>query len=248
MPEGPATHGDNADFDDVVDVICAGVTPGVLAYAIACADLDRSVLLIDSRPLSEVTDPDTVVYLRSMTDDLGSVTPDLELAVTRAQPVPPPTGGRPMIEPFFGGRLRTWSATCSTSPFGVVCSQVIDPAMTAWRTKSEIIRAVVLGTPPNSGPAPGLVEWLTGQALERGIEPEAASLDRLIIENGQVVGAVFTGPLGSHSVRATEGVAFYLGPAATVDDWPVPDNGRLQVALVGRTAARFGRVELLDQS
>ena len=236
-------------FDDVVDVICAGSSPGVLAFAIACADLDRTVLLIDSPPLADLTDPDTVAYLRSMTDDLESVSPDLELTITRARPVPSATGGRPKIEPFFGGQLQNWSATCSTSPFGVVCTEVIDSPMTAWRTKSEFIRAVVLGTyPPDADGAPGLVEWLTEQALDRGVEWDSGSvLQRLIFEGGRVVGAVVDEGAGSRIVRAADGVALYPGPALAVDDWSVESDAGtgLQVALVGRTAARFGRAELL---
>ena len=78
-----------------------------------------------------------------MTEDLGSINRDLEVAHTRAQPVPPQRE-RPRIEPFLGGRLRQWSAMCMGSAFGVMFSDVIDTSMTPLRTKVEPIRAIPL--------------------------------------------------------------------------------------------------------
>ena len=34
------------DWDDVVDVVCVGTTPGVLAYAIFCAAADLDVIRV----------------------------------------------------------------------------------------------------------------------------------------------------------------------------------------------------------
>lgn len=250
MPDG--SFGADGHFDEVVDVLCAGSGPGVLAFAIACAAQDRQVLVVDSAPAVELTDPETVAYLHAMTDDLGTIHPDLELAVTRAQPVPPPKGDRPTIEPFLGGRLRQWSASCMGSAFGVMFSDVLNLPMTPLRTRVEPIRAIPLGSYMPDGERPGrrLAEWLTDQAAERDLTPEIGwGLQRLLFDGGLVVGAVLDTPDGSHRVRTTECVALNPGPSSTVDDWPVQsglaDEG-LQLAFVGRTAARFGRVELLE--
>ena len=56
-------------WDDVVDVICAGAGPGALAQAIVCSDLGLSVELAETVAPSGLSDPDTVAYLESMTED-----------------------------------------------------------------------------------------------------------------------------------------------------------------------------------
>lgn len=245
-------HDSDGHFDEVVDVICAGSGPGVLAFAIACASRDQRVLVVDSVPAGELADPETVEYIQAMTEDLGPINQDFELAHTRAQPVPPPKGDRPRIEPFLGGRLRQWSATCMGSAFGVMFSDVIDTSMTPLRTKVEPIRAIPLGSYSANGdrPGPALADWLGAQAAALDVTPEADwTLRRLLFEGGRVVGAVLGTPDGPYRVRALECVAVNTVAAPAVEDWPVQaglDAAELQVALVGRTAARFGRVELLE--
>lgn len=239
-------------FDEVVDVICAGSGPGVLAFAIACAARDQRVLVVDSLPAGELADPETVEYVHAMTEDLGSIRHDFELAHTRAQPVPPPKGDRPRIEPFLGGRLRQWSAMCMGSAFGVMFSDVIDTSMTPLRTMVEPIRAIPLGSYSADGerPGPGLVDWLSAQAAALDMTPEVGwTLRRLMFEGGRVVGAVLDTPTGPYRVRALDCVALNTGPTPGEGDWPIQTGltgEGLQVALVGRTAARFGRIELLE--
>lgn len=242
----------DGQFDEVVDVICAGSGPGVLAFAIACAAQDRRVLVVDSMSVTELDDPDTVEYFQAMTEDLGVVGRDLALARTQAQPVPPPKGDRPRIEPFLGGRLRQWSAACMGSAFGVMFSDVIDTSMTPLRTKVEPIRAIPLGTYSADSDRPGahLVDWLSAQATALDALPVAEwTFRRLLFEGGLVVGAVLDTPSGSYRVRALDCVALDPGRTPGVNEWPVQTGlvgAEFQVALVGRTAARFGRVELLE--
>ncbi|AQT82523.1 hypothetical protein B1R94_03050 [Mycolicibacterium litorale] len=242
------------DWDDVVDVICAGAGPGVLAHAIACADLDLAVELADVAVPAQVDDPDTAAYLQSMTDDLGPLIPgpdDLELSGVHAEPVVVEKGRRATVEPFFGAQLRGWSARCAVSPFGIIYSHVPEN-MTAMRAKSgQLIRATVVGDYQPDTERPGLE--LTGRlrdwADERGLlEPGDTTLQRLIFEGGRVAGAALATPSGTRLVRATSGVA--LSTAALPDDadWPVQAGMRgiaAHVAVVSRTASRFGRVELL---
>lgn len=243
-------------WDDVVDVICAGSGPGALAQAIVWADLGLSVLVADAVNPVDLADDDTVAYLQAMIDDLGLVShssQDLGLAVTRAVPEPPATpkkGRHATIAPFIGSRLRDWAVQCQASPFGVIYSAVPD-GMTPMRTESgQAIRAAILGTyrPDADRPGPALVDWLGRQAEERDIHIEGAGLQKLIFEDGRVAGAAIEDSSGTRLVRALDGVALSTGPTPVSSDWPVqPEllDTELQVAVVSRSASRFGRVELL---
>ncbi|QEN12305.1 hypothetical protein ACRDU6_06140 [Mycolicibacterium sp. ELW1] len=240
-------------WDDVVDVICAGAGPGALAHAICCADHDLDVEIADAEIGWQALDPDTAAYLESMTEDLGLAgTParDLELTAVRVQPVPAKTDRRATIEPFFGSRLRDWSVRCLASPFGVIYSHVPD-IMTPMRAESaETVRVAVLGDyrPDADRPGRALAEWLREQADDRDIYGASGTvLQRLIFEYGRIAGAELSTPQGSRLVRATAGVALSIGPWPAETDWPVQTGlaDGAQVAVVSRTASRFGRVELL---
>ncbi len=77
------------------------------------------------------------------------------------------------------------------------------------------------------------------------------ALQRLIFEEGRIAGAeLSTPPDGTRLVRATHGVALSVGASPADADWPVQDEfpDGAQVAVVSRTASRFGRVELLYSS
>ncbi|MCV7178737.1 hypothetical protein [Mycolicibacterium sphagni] len=239
-------------WDDVVDVICAGAGAGVLAHAIRCADLDLVVDLADMELSSQTSDPDTAAYLQSMTDDLDPGTArNLTVATVYAEPVTVTKDRKASIEPFYGSRLRDWSARCVVSPFGVIYSQIPE-TMTAMRTKAgESIQAAVLGEYRPAGDRPGveLADWLREQARERGFHEHAGTaLQRLIFEGGRVAGAELATPEGAQLVRANVGVALSIGPMPDPADWPVQADlpaGPARVVVTSRTASRFGRVELL---
>ncbi|MCX2932785.1 hypothetical protein ORI20_21160 [Mycobacterium sp. CVI_P3] len=239
-------------WDDVVDVICAGSGPGVLAHAIRCSGLDLDVEVAVAELAFETTDPDTTDYLRSMTDDLGPATArDLELAVVRARPVTVAKDRRATIEPFFGSRLRDWSARCLTSAFGVIYSQIPDDMTVMCTDSGETIRAGVVDDyhPQTDCPGMELTEWLRVQAHDHGLlgEPGAA-LQRLVFEEGRVAGAALSTRGGTRLVRATLGVALSIGPAPDSAEWPIGPQlpgGAAQLVEVSRTASRFGRIELL---
>jgi hypothetical protein len=105
----------------------------------------------------------------------------------------------------------------------------------------------ITADPANVGGS--VLDWLTAQARDRHIEIHpATSLQRIVFEEGDVVGAVFTTPDGPLAVRARHGVTVAGGgPQITVPaGQPLPaDGAALRVCLVGQTASRFGRVELL---
>ena len=239
-------------WDDVVDVICAGASPGALAHAIWCTDLDLDVEYADTELSLETGDPDTDAYLQSMTEDLPPVVDrNLELAVVHVKPVVVDTDRKATIEPFFGSRLRDFSARCVSSPFGVIYSQIPED-MTAMHSAGETIRTAVLGGygPETDRPGWELAQWLQAQARERELlEFSGTALHRLLFEDGRIVGAALCTPSGKQRlVRATVGVALSLGSMPEDADWPVQSKlprGGAQLAVVSRTASRFGLVELL---
>ncbi|WP_167107105.1 FAD-binding protein [Mycobacterium sp. DL592] len=249
----------NLYWDDVVDVICAGSGPGALAHAILCADLGLSVVFADAVSPADLADEDTLEYLQAMIDDLGSlprVPGNLELPLTRAVPEPPVTpkkGKHATIAPFVGSRLRDWALQCAVSPFGVIYSGVPDGMIPMRSESGTAIRAAVLGgyRPNADRPGPALAAWLAEQAREREIEGDGAAIQRLVFEDGRVAGAAIEGPSGVRLVRALEGVALSTGPMPGGAEWPAQPELRdidVQVAIVSRSASRFGRVELLQQS
>jgi hypothetical protein len=238
-------------WDDVVDVICAGAGLGALAYAVWSTDQDLDVEYADVELSSETMDPDTVAYVDSMTEDLGPMADrDLGLAVAHVKPVEVVKDRKASIEPFFGSRLRDFSARCAVSPFGVIYSQVPD-AMTPMHSGGETIRVAVLGDfrPETDHPGKELAEWVRGQADERGLPDQpGTALQRLVFEYGRVAGAELSTPSGTRLVRAVLGVALSTGPAPASDEWPVQNrlpSGAAKVAMVSRTASRFGLVELV---
>ncbi|TDO07813.1 hypothetical protein EV580_5382 [Mycobacterium sp. BK086] len=239
------------EWDYVVDVICAGAGLGALAHALWSSELDLDVELADAELSLETADPDTFAYLQSMTEDLGPVGDRaMELAVAHVKPVVVSTDRKATIEPFFGSRLRDFSARCVASPFGVIYSQVPD-AMTAMYSAGETIRVALLGEfrPETDRPGGELAEWLRQQADERGLLDESGTaLRRLVFEDGRVAGAELSTGSGTRLVRAVVGVALSIGPTPASAEWPVQDTlptGAPQIAVVSRTASRFGLVELL---
>ena len=92
------------------------------------------------------------------------------------------------------------------------------------------------------------LNWFGGsreaQADEFGIEAPCELLDGLIYQDGHLAGAALQGESGRRLVRASAGLAFSVGPAATVPP-ALPALRDASVALVGRRAGRFAKIELL---
>jgi len=231
------------DWDEVVDVICVGADPGPTAQAISGAQCGRRVLAV-ARP--QIWDTDTTAYIAEMTADLTPPESRAQLPFSRARPVEPePARGR-VIETFIGAHLREWAAHCWASPFGVLYTDPFGIDTTPMITDDGLrIEAAVIGTYRPDRP---LVDWLATHARDHDVQPDPGLvLQRLIIEYGRVAGAELTTPSGPLLVRAIDGVAL---PTATPDtDWAARSDlgGDLEVAIVGRPAGRFGRVELLGR-
>ena len=157
--------------------------------------------------------------------------------------------GRP-VETFVGSRLTAWASQCIASPYGLLYTSMRD-----WRTSTmrsddgESIEVLSVGAMEwaDSFGESALRQWMTAQAREREIEVEnSRTLERIVFEEGTIVGVVLTTPDGPYAVRTRAGVtlARHDQDAGTYDDTTTPGD-RLQVCLVGRAASRFGRVELM---
>lgn len=262
-------------WDEEVDVVTTGSGIAGLAHAIAVVDTGGEVFVADSRGDTEsrgtsvavrsrvdrlhwlqvdVLDRETNEYFAALTSDLSPLTRSARDAdvpirvVEHAAPVDP----RGAVPPFFGARLREWAARCLVSPYGYLYTRVSDWRSTTLRTvEGDSLEIAEIGsiTPDRANVGGSVLDWLTAEADDRRIEVHSAtSLQRIVFEEGDVVGAVFTTPEGPLAVRARHGVTVAGGgPQITVAaGQPLPDDGTpLRVCLVGQTASRFGRVELL---
>lgn len=83
---------------------------------------------------------------------------------------------------------------------------------------------------------------MTAQAREHRLVAEPVeAIDRLVFDDSTVAGVVFATADGPLAVRARHGVLLCGPPGLALQ---APDRPG-KVALVGRSASRFGRVELL---
>ncbi|MCV7222238.1 FAD-binding protein [Mycolicibacterium elephantis] len=262
------------NWDEEVDLVCTGSGTAGLASAIAVADMGGDVFVAasavgftaDDRAVGSagqrisswlglgVSDAETNDYLAAVSSDLGplpSSVRDLDLPVRVVSEPPAARSGR-TVAPFVGARLGDWAARCLASPYGYLHSRVSDwHSSTVQAGDGDMIAVAEIGS---MTPRPGDVDasvhdWLQAQARDRGITVHAESvLNRIVFEEGAVVGAVFTTPQGQLAVRARHGVtiaadAAQLGSTAA-DRLPLGDTP-LRVCLVSKHASRFGRVELL---
>jgi hypothetical protein len=257
-------------WDDECDVVCCGSGFGALACAIVAADAELDVLIVqpglenghggedsDAPPLGPgIDDPETREYFDALSADVGAVPSgpgDAELTLRSATDLAPAKPRTP-IEPFYGARLRDWTVQCLQSPYGVLYTRLTDRETKAMKTLSgEEIEVKVVGswTPESGvGVVPALNDWLVAQTRDRDIATyEDSTLERIVFEEGEIVGVVIDTPDGLRAIRARHGVA-----VATVSRQSAPTVGaslvaepgrRLQVGLVGHSASRFARVELL---
>jgi hypothetical protein len=252
FPEPDDPPESDLDWDEVVDVICVGTDPGPTAQAISGAQCGRRVLAV-ARP--QIFDTDTAAYVAEMTADLAPPEPGPQFSLTRARPTEvEPARGR-VIDTFVGAHLRDWAGQCWATPFGVLYTDAFGIDTAAMRTDEGLhIEAAVVGDYPSGAQRSGraVADWLVAQALEHDVQPDLdLTLQRLIIEYGRVAGAELLTASGTLLVRALNGVALPSGDGDTASSdacWALhadPGDGDIEVAIIGRPAGRFGRVELL---
>ncbi|MDA2895331.1 hypothetical protein PDG61_30780 [Mycolicibacterium sp. BiH015] len=253
------------DWDDEVDVVCTDSGVAGLATAICAVDEDGEVYLAEPRsgrpspPRNQRRDwfalcGDTATdeYLAELTADidLAALTQcDADVPVRLAGDVVPPR--RRPVPDFEGWRLREWAARCIPSPTGYLYTQVTDwTSATVDFGDDELLTVTEVGetTIDPARPNGSVRDWLVAEALAREMIPHpVASFDGLVFEEGEVRGAKFSTEYGSRMIRARHGVLICRNrtDADDVFDRPLPGDPPLRVALVGKQASRFGRVELL---
>jgi hypothetical protein len=263
------------NWDEEVDVVCIGAGVAGLAHAVPIVDRGGEVFVADSRGEAkphgmsvavrsrvnrshwlemDVHDPETSEYFAAVSSDLGPhirSARDVDVPIRvlgHAAPVDP----RGVVAPFVGARLRVWAARCLASSYGYLYTSVSDFWSTPLRTvDGDSLQVHEIGpiTPDPANVGGSVLDWLTAQAGDRGIEVhQGTSLERMVFEEGDVVGAEFRTPDGPLAVRARHGVTVANGgPQAPMGTGQqLPADATLRLCLVGQTASRFGRVELLS--
>ncbi|MDY6995618.1 MAG: hypothetical protein SW019_03415 [Actinomycetota bacterium] len=250
----------DAGWDDEVDVVCTDAGLAGLATAIVTVDAGGSVFVARQPAPPEPADwftvdsgdPDTAHYLRELTADieletLPRSTVDLPVRLVRE---PEPMPGR-RIRTFDGSLLRDWAMQCVPARSGYLYSRVAGWDASALESADGDALAVaeVGSMAPDSADVGGSVlRWLDSLAGETGVDPEpVTSLERLVFDEGVVTGAVFAIGDDRLSIRARHGVLVCRagGAARAGGDHGLATGAPLRVALVGKVASRFGRVELL---
>ena len=153
--------------------------------------------------------------------------------------------GRRTVPPFDGGRLRRWTRECIASPSGYLYTRISDwPSSPVQSADGDRMEIMIADIPAGAVAEPsGLDGWLAAAVQEQQLAVEQVdAIDRLVFEDSTVVGVVFDTPDGSWAVRARHGVLVCGPPGPEI---PAGTGGPAKVALVGRSASRFGRVEML---
>lgn len=217
--------------------------------SVTCSDDPRGWWKCDT------TDVATDEYFSALSDGLvpASQGPaDVGLAVRVAHDLP--TDGS-ALPPFIGAKLPAWTARCVSSSYGVFTSTVPGrPSTPMHSADGEAIAVFSVGSIDwhDGLGEQALFDWMAAQAHDRGIEVrEAGQLQRIVFEEGAIVGAVFSTPDGPYSVRARYGLTMSPTEPATIgSDAPVATGAadRMQVCLVAHAGSRFARVELLTTS
>lgn len=261
-------------WDLEVDVACIGAGVGTLASAIAAVDQGAEVLMATppvERPRSSaalavdhrvggflrswspiVADVETDEYFAALSHGLESVgdrTDDARLTVREAGAV---SADDRTVAPFVGANLRDWNAQCLASQYGLLYT-----SLSGWRTKSmrasdgKSLEVQPVGSINSADLVDGctISDWLLGKVRERDVDVrEDSALERIVFEDGRIVGVVVTAPDGPLAVGVRHGLSVssrdpFVAPADPLAVPSGPDG--LEVCIVGQSASRFLRVELL---
>jgi hypothetical protein len=261
-------------WDAEVDLVCIGAGIGGMGTAIATVEEGGDVIVADtSRDLGEdgsslatrrrvgthlgwlqheAVDVDTDDYLAAVAEGLDPMQRRADASHVPTRIASEWTADERVVEPFVGAEIRAWDAQCLASPFGMLYSSVSGWHTTKMRSADgqsiEVLPIGEMDWHDGLGER-DLVDWMAAKARDRDVEILASTrLQRLVFEDGLIVGVVLDTPDGPFAVRARSGVT--LSPR----DQEPASSGRLsgsshgerkQVSLVGRTASRFGRVELV---
>lgn len=242
-------------WDDVVDVVCIGSGTAGTAAALASCGIGLQTQLVGTAPSwgtdvagrLGITDPATVEYLNSVTADTPALERRTELPVRFVERAAPAETGFH----FAGAAVRNWAADCLAAAGGILTTAVCDPRFTTTVSSGgRRTEVALLGTiDVRRDMTATFDEWIAATARQRGIvADEADVLDRLVFDNGRVVGAVVNTPAGPSAIRTRCGVMLALDSGTGPCAWPTAGLDGVSVAelaIVTRTASRFGRPELL---
>lgn len=259
-------------WDIEVDVACIGAGPSALAGAVATADSGGTVLLAtpsaDPGPTRSTVavqqrvggflgswarvdmDAETDLYLAALAEDYRTPADpvgDSRMTVRAVRAMP--TGGAP--DAFIGSRLGKWNATCLASPYGLLFSSVSGWRTSKMRTEDgQSIEVQPVGTVSAADLTAGFdaTWWLRSEARARGVEEHRfTELRRIVFDDGRIVGIELDTADGVLAVGIRRGLALSSSSAPaglprTVHPAGVED---LQLCIVGQSASRFLRIELL---
>lgn len=259
-------------WDIEVDVACVGAGIGTLASAILTVDAGAKVLVAAPASASDELsspialqqrvggflrswqrsdlDQQTAEYLAAMSEDLDPQAeprnPRLTMRSVQAMSANVDT-----IETFVGAHLRTWNAQCLASPYGLLFSNVSGRRTTRMRASDgQTVEVNPIGAirAEDLGSDSGVTDWIVGRARERGIEVrEASHLDRIVFEDGRIIGVLLGTADGPLAVKVRHGLTM-AGSAPTIaanPDFGSSTAEEMQVCIVGQAASRFHRIELL---
>ncbi|MDZ7887632.1 MAG: hypothetical protein U5N53_34210 [Mycobacterium sp.] len=196
--------------------------------------------------LPVVADDETMAYFDALAEELPAAAlpgDPAALQVRALHEVQVDTSRRAHVETFVGARLGTWAAGCIASPYGVLFTRVDHwPTTTMQAPNGTSFQVAALDESPPT--AATFTERLDALVADRDIEVLSDHpLQRIVFEEGRIVGVVLDSADGPWAVRARVGIA-------VTSQQPVPPDTRIldgdsRIALVGLTASRFGRVEVL---
>jgi hypothetical protein len=157
------------------------------------------------------------------------------------------------IEPFVGSRLRAWNAQCLASPYGMLVTTVSGWKTTRMRAtdgQSLEVQAIGAINPAQLTGGNALSDWMADRVHERGIAlHEASLLDRIVFDDGRIVGVMLSTSDGPLAVGVRRSVVITSSDPFVADSDAVlapSGSAELQVCLVGQSASRFLRVEVLN--
>ncbi|KUI27609.1 hypothetical protein [Mycobacterium sp. GA-2829] len=241
-------------WDHEVDVVCVGGVVGAFASAVVAADAGVDVLVAATSaadrgwPAGRVTDEETLEYFAALTDGLA-IGPQRqgEVSVRPVRPLTP--AERRRVAPFYGARLKKWTEQCLRSPYALMHTRVSDWDTTTMRTlenRSVQVKSVGTIALPTDGGAVPIAAWLDREVRDRDIEVHRdVRLQRIVFEEGVVIGAVLDTPDGALAVGCRHGITLAPGVAHPAADDYVGGADEAEVALVSEIGSRFARVELL---
>ena len=190
--------------------------------AVVAVDAGEDVFVADSSAI-EIADDETNRYFDELSHDLVVGIPDapvIDMPIRVIEDLAPAPSTPGVVEPFVGSGLRGWADGCLASPYGFLYSRVAERKDATMRSsRGERFEVAAIGSIELGPDLPQLVlgDWLCAQARDRDIDVSTNSpLQRVVFEDGHVLGAVIDTPSGTCAVHARRGVLVSTGRHTSV--------------------------------